>query len=94
MRFITKIFHPTITFDGRHCLDILGDKWSPALQIKSCLLFYCKNQFFKGLLSLQVLLATPDALDFLNWEVAQIVRSDAAQFERIAREWVVKYAQQ
>jgi ubiquitin-conjugating enzyme E2 N len=48
VRFLTKIYHPNIDKLGRICLDILKDKWSPALQIRTVLL------------SIQALLSSPN----------------------------------
>ena len=51
VRFLTKIYHPNIDKLGRICLDILKDKWSPALQVRTVLL------------SIQALLSAPNPDD-------------------------------
>eukprot|EP00494_Astrolonche_serrata_P003753 UN03761 len=33
--FLTQIYHPNVDRLGRICLDVLKDKWSPALQIRT-----------------------------------------------------------
>lgn len=38
VRFLTRVYHPNVDKIGRICLDILKDKWSPALQIRTVLL--------------------------------------------------------
>merc|ERR1712217_454416 len=80
VRFLTKIYHPNIDKLGRICLDVLKDKWSPALQIRTILL------------SIQALLSTPAPDDPLDTVVADHFTKDKAGAEVQAREWNLKYA--
>ncbi|KAG1668801.1 Ubiquitin-conjugating enzyme E2 N [Nymphon striatum] len=67
VRFVTKIYHPNIDKLGRICLDILKDKWSPALQIRTVLL------------SIQALLSAPNPDDPLANDVAEQWKINEAQ---------------
>jgi ubiquitin-conjugating enzyme E2 N len=80
VRFVTKIYHPNIDKLGRICLDILKDKWSPALQIRTVLL------------SIQALLSAPNPDDPLANDVADLWKKDEAKAIEIARQWTKKYA--
>ena len=62
--FRTKIYHPNVDRLGRICLDILKDKWSPALNIRSVLL------------SIQVLMSAPNVDDPLDEAVAEHWKRD------------------
>jgi len=80
VRFITRIYHPNIDKLGRICLDILKDKWSPALQIRTVLL------------SIQALLSAPNPDDPLANDVAELWKLNEAEALKNAREWTRKYA--
>ena len=82
MRFLTKIYHPNIDKLGRICLDILKDKWSPALQIRTVLL------------SIQALLSSPNPDDPLDENVARQWREDENAAINIAKDWTRIYAMQ
>merc|ERR1711967_115275 len=80
VRFLTKIYHPNIDKLGRICLDILKDKWSPALQIRTVLL------------SIQALLSAPNPDDPLANDVADHWKSDEPMAIKTARDWTKLYA--
>lgn len=80
VRFMTKIYHPNIDSLGRICLDILKDKWSPALQIRTVLL------------SIQALLSAPNPEDPLANDVAEKWKVNEAEAIQTARDWTRQYA--
>jgi len=80
VRFLTKIYHPNVDKLGRICLDILKDKWSPALQIRTVLL------------SIQALLSAPNPEDPLDASVADHWRRDEHDAMNVARQWTQRYA--
>jgi len=82
VRFLTKIYHPNIDKLGRICLDILKDKWSPALQIRTVLL------------SIQALLSAPNPDDPLANDVAKHWKDDEQGAINSAKEWTRKFAMQ
>lgn len=71
VRFLTRIYHPNIDKLGRICLDILKDKWSPALQIRTVLL------------SIQALLSAPNPDDPLASDVAEHWKTNEADAMRV-----------
>ncbi len=82
VRFLTKIYHPNIDKLGRICLDILKDKWSPALQIRTVLL------------SIQALLSAPNPDDPLANDVAEHWKTNEKEAIATAKAWTQKHAMQ
>ncbi|KAH9250878.1 hypothetical protein BASA81_011266 [Batrachochytrium salamandrivorans] len=80
VRFLTKIYHPNIDRLGRICLDILKDKWSPALQIRTVLL------------SVQALLSKPEPDDPLDNGIAEHYIKDLPGALVKAKELTRQYA--
>jgi ubiquitin-conjugating enzyme E2 D/E len=80
VQFETKVYHPNINASGGICLDILKDQWSPALTIG------------KVLLSISSLLTDANPKDPLVPDIARLYLSDRAEFNRVAREWTLRYA--
>ena len=80
VRFLTKIYHRNIDKLGRICLDILKDKWSPALQIRTVLL------------SIQALLSAPNPDDPLANDVAEMWKTNESQALENAKQWTLQHA--
>lgn len=80
VRFLTRIYHPNIDKIGRICLDILKDKWSPALQVRTVLL------------SIQALLSAPNPDDPLDNAIAEHWKSNEAQAIAEAKRWTRTHA--
>jgi len=75
IKFITPIFHVNINPNGDICLDILKNKWSPLLSIRSLLI------------SIINLLNEPNYDDPLNGEVYRIYKEDYEKYKNAIKDY-------
>ena len=84
VRFITKIYHPNIDPSGRICLDTLKTRptgsWTPAVSLSVLLL------------TIQNLITCPNPDDGLMPNITKHYREDIEGFQKMAREYTLKYA--
>ena len=75
-----QIFHPNVSEKGEVCLDILKEKWTPALTIG------------KVLLTISSLMEDPNPDNPLNQEAGSLLSKDPQEFRKVASEWTATYA--
>ena len=72
----TKVFHPNFYNDGRICLDILKNQWSPIFDVHSLLI------------SIQSLLTDPNPNSPANAEAAALYRDNIQLYYKKVKECV------
>ena len=80
VKFSTPIYHPNISREGVISLDILDQKWCPALTIGTLLL------------SITSFLTDPNPDDPLEPEIAEIYKTDREMYDNNAMDWTRKFA--
>ncbi|XP_068655328.1 ubiquitin-conjugating enzyme E2 1-like [Aristolochia californica] len=71
--FTSEVFHPNVYFDGRICLDIIQDAWSPCHNVSTILT------------SVQSLLTDPNPASPANPDAADLYQHDIQAYNRRVR---------
>ena len=79
--FFSPIFHPNISENGFVSVNILQEKWSPAILI-----------FDKIIYSIQSLLDDPNPDNFLNEIAANFYKKDRKIYDETVREYTSRFA--
>lgn len=71
IRFITQVYHPNVYTDGRICLDLLSNEWSPIYDLEAILT------------SIRSLLSDPNPDSPANSYAAEMYNNNREKFEEI-----------
>ncbi|XP_017045671.1 ubiquitin-conjugating enzyme E2 4 [Drosophila ficusphila] len=80
IRFTTRIYHCNVDSRGAICLDVLGERWSPVLNVA------------KVLLSIYVLMSECNPEDPLVMCIADQYKTNRKEHDKIARHWTKLFA--
>eukprot|EP00536_Pseudo-nitzschia_multiseries_P015169 jgi/Psemu1/298935/fgenesh1_pm.833_\ len=80
LKFVTKIYHPSVKLDtGDVCADVVG-KWGPTLNTKHCLTV------------IYSMMKSPEADHPLEENAAQQLRDKPKEFEKTAKKYTKEFA--